>query len=40
MTKVTFSSKGAWSYDPASGKIRIRSAVRPSALMLFAQADM
>lgn len=24
VTKVTFSSKGAWSYDPASGKIRIR----------------
>ena len=24
VTKVPFSSKGAWSYDPASGKIRIR----------------
>lgn len=24
VTKITFHSKGAWSYDPASGKIRIR----------------
>ena len=24
VTKTTFHSKGAWSYDPASGKIRIR----------------